>query len=105
MHKFAGVIICTNYHVTMICSYIPSFRNPNEPRPMKNKWPVYNEDKQYLRILRDQTVDPVRSNLLPSEENLWNKIVPALLSALEQSSQTSRQAEHGYCERDGGCKP
>lgn len=80
--------------------------NPNEPRPIKKKWPAYNnEEKQYFRILRDQTAEPIGSNLLPREENLWNKIVPTLLAAIEKSKIKTSQDESGYCDKDGGCEP
>ena len=82
------------------------FSNPNEPRPIKKKWPAYNnEEKQYFRILRDQTAEPIGSNLLPREENLWNKIVPTLLAAIEKSKIKTGQDESGYCDKDGGCEP
>ena len=89
-------------------SRLTFFRNPNEPRPVSQKWPVFtNEDKQYFRILRDQSANAIGSNLLPSEEHLWNSIFPALLAQTGKAKEKTKssQEETGYCEKDGGCEP
>ena len=79
-------------------------RNPNEPRPIPQKWPTYtNEDKQYFRIQRDPTAAAIGNNFLPSEENLWNNIVPKLFTGVGKAK--TPQEESGYCEKDEGCEP
>ena len=90
----------------MLNANICIYRNPNELRQVKIKWPIYNKEKQqYLNILREMTPESVKSHLIPREDNFWRNIVPSLLQSLDKPPLPPDEKETGYCEKDGGCKP
>ena len=73
------------------------------PKPVTINWPAYTTDtQQYLDIAREMTSESIKSDLLPSEDNLWGNIVPSLIRILNES-QSPVQSEE--CITGYGTRP
>ena len=75
------------------------FSNPNKPGPVSSQtWPTYRHDeRQYFRILRNQSADAIGKDLVSRHGMfLWNYVEPTMLEDAKKA-----QAIHD-CVTDGG---